>query len=241
MEHLRQLASGTVPERYLRNIGTVGIDGQIRLLRAKIAVVGAGGLGGMALELLARQGAGFLRIIDGDTFAVHNLNRQLVATAATLGENKAVAAVGRIAAVNPDTGTEAVPYMLDADNAAALLDGMDVAVDALDNIPSRLVLAAAAREAGIPLVHAAIAGFTGQVATIFPGDRSLERIYRTTAGASQGIEAVLGNPAATPALAAALQVQEVVKLITGVGEPLRGKMLYFDTGHNLFEIFSFPE
>jgi hypothetical protein len=130
---------------------------------------------------------------------------------------------------------DAVARMLDAGNAAALLTGMDVVVDALDTIGDRLLLGLTARQLAIPLVHAAIAGFTGQVATVLPGDPGLEQIYHQGAGPSRGIETVLGNPAATPAVAAALQAQEVVKLLTGVGEPLSRKLLYFDTEYNIFE------
>ena len=76
-DSLALLARGEIPERYKRNIGTIGIDGQKRLLDARVAIVGAGGLGGTIIELLARQGVGFMRIIDDDSFALHNLNRQL--------------------------------------------------------------------------------------------------------------------------------------------------------------------
>jgi molybdopterin/thiamine biosynthesis adenylyltransferase len=237
-ETIALLAAGCVPERYLRNIGTIGAAGQARLLQAKVAVVGAGGLGGTVVELLARQGVGCLRVIDGDTFAAHNLNRQLLATAGNLGTGKAVAAAARVAAINPEITVEAISLMLTAANAAALLTGIDVAVDALDSIDARLLLGRTARELGIPLVHGAIAGFTGQVATILPGDPGLERIYKLTAGKNRGIETTLGNPAATPAIAAALQAQEVVKLLAGVGEPLSRRLLYFDTEYNLFETFT---
>ncbi|MDR7867038.1 MAG: HesA/MoeB/ThiF family protein [Sporomusaceae bacterium] len=237
-ETLAMLAAGQVPERYLRNIGTIGAAGQARLLEAKVAVVGAGGLGGTIVELLARQGIGYLKVIDGDAFAAHNLNRQLLAAENNLGANKAIAAAARVAAINSDVAVDAVPRMLDADNAAGLLAGIDIVVDALDNIATRLLLGQTARDLGIPLVHGAIAGFTGQIATILPGDPGLDRIYKLCAGQAKGIENALGNPAATPALAASLQVQEVVKLLTGVGRPLSRQLLYFDTELNLFEIFT---
>ena len=233
---LEMLELGRVPERYQRNMGTIGIAGQIRLLQSKVVVVGAGGLGGTVIELLARQGVGYLRVVDGDTFADHNLNRQLLSTQFTIGHGKAVAAKERVAAVNPDVTIEAVDVMMNEENADSLLVGMDVVVDALDNIAGRLILARAAKKIKIPMVHAAIAGFTGQVTTLLPGDAGLERLYKNADGANKGIEIVLGNPAATPALAAAIQVQEVVKLLTGVGKTLNGQLLYFDTEHNLFEL-----
>ncbi len=237
-ESLRMLESGEIPEKYQRNIGTIGIAGQLRLLNAKVAVVGAGGLGGNVIELLTRQGVGFLRIIDGDRFAAHNLNRQILATESNLGMNKAQAAVARITAVNSDVCAEAMHYMLDEGNAAELLTGMDAVVDALDNISGRLLLSKMAQQLGIPLVHGAIAGFTGQVTTLLPGSPGLEQIYKTTAGSDKGIETVLGNPAATPALAAAVQAQEVVKILTGIGELLHRRLLYFDTELGIFEILS---
>lgn len=237
LESLQQLRAGQVPERYQRNIGTICIAGQIRLLEAKVAVVGAGGLGGNIIELLTRQGVGCLRIIDGDSFAAHNLNRQLLATEGNLGMNKAEAAAKRIAEINADVCAEVRQEMLEEANALELLTGMDVVVDALDNISGRLLLSKTAQTLGLPLVHGAIAGFTGQVTTLLPGDGGMEKLYRVSGRPDKGIETGLGNPAATPALAAALQAQEVIKLLTGVGDVLKGKLLYFDTEFNIFEKF----
>ena len=223
--------------RYERNLGTIGTSGQEKLAAAKVAVIGAGGLGGLVIELLARMGVGYLRIIDGDSFAVHNLNRQLLATENNLDQGKAQAAVKRVAEINREVATEAVEIMLDEANATTLLAGMDVAVDCLDNFSSRFQAGRAAQELHIPLVHAAIAGFTGQVTTIFPGDNSFDLIYKSSPQSDRGIEVVLGNPAPTPAVAASLEAQEVMKVITGIGEPLRHKLLYFDLEYNLFDVF----
>lgn len=234
---LALLDKGEIPERYQRNIGTIGIDGQKRLLKARAAVIGAGGLGGTVIELLARQGVGFIRVIDGDIFTVNNLNRQLLATERTIGMNKAAVAAHRIAEVNSDVETHAVPEMLSEENAVELLSGMNVVVDALDSINCRLMLCRIAQELKIPMVHAAIAGFTGQVGIVLPTGPGLGEIYKHS-GSDQGIEAVLGNPAATPAIAAAIQVQEIVKLLTGVGEILSNKLLYFDSELNIYELLS---
>lgn len=235
---IHSLETGMIPERYKRNMGTIGIDGQLKLLKSKVAVIGAGGLGGNVIELLARQGVGCLRIVDGDVFAEHNLNRQLLSTEGNLGQNKAKAAAARVKAVNSDIIVEALPYMLDEKNSSAVLAGMDVVVDALDNLADRVLLAKAAQLRSIPMVHGAIAGFTGQVATIYPGDQKYENFIKVNS-LSTGIETVLGNPATTPAMAAAFQVQEVVKILTGIGEPLQQKILYFDTQFNIFEIVSY--
>ncbi len=231
------LEQGEIPERYQRNIGTIGIDGQLRLLKAKVAVVGAGGLGGSIIELLARQGVGYLRVIDGDGFAAHNLNRQLLATEENLGVNKAKAAALRVAAINSDVEVESIPQMLAEENAEHLLQGMDIIVDALDTISSRLLVSRVTRKLKIALVHGAIAGFTGQVTTLLADDIGLEKLYKVSAGSDKGIELSLGNPAATPSLAAAIQAQEVVKLVTGIGEVLHKKLFYFDTELNIFEVY----
>jgi molybdopterin-synthase adenylyltransferase len=237
-DSLALLARGEIPERYQRNIGTIGLEGQKRLLEARVAILGAGGLGGNIIELLARQGVGFMRIIDGDIFTLHNLNRQILATERTMGMNKAVVAAARVAEVNSDVETHAVPAMFNEDNAVELLSGMDVVVDALDSIYCRLLLCRTVQKLKTPLVHAAIAGFTGQVGTILPTGPGLEKIYKTTGGSDKGIETVLGNPAATPALAAAIQAQEVVKLVTGIGETINRKLLYFDTELNIYELLN---
>lgn len=236
-EHsLASLSSGQMPERYIRNAGTVGIGGQEKLLKAKVLIIGAGGLGGTVVELLARMGVGYLRVVDGDTFAPHNLNRQLLSSEKNLGKEKSLTAIARVAEINSDVEVEAINQMLNADNAEQLITGMDIVVDALDNINDRLLLQDMAAKMGVPMVHAAIAGFTGHVMTIFPGDPGLKALYKDPTGNNRGIEIKLGNPAATPGIAAALQVQEVVKVITGMGEPLRHKLFYFDTEYNNFLI-----
>ena len=238
LKTMEMLESGKIPERYLRNIGTIGIEGQLKLLKAKVVIIGAGGLGGHIIELLTRQGIGYLRIIDGDRFAAHNLNRQLLATEGNLGVNKAMAAAQRVAEINSDVYVESIPQMFDEENSEKLLSGMDVVVDALDNISTRLLLSKMTRKIGIPLIHGAIAGFTGQVTTLLPGDIGLEKLYRVTAGSDKGIELSLGNPASTPALAASIQAQEVVKILTGIGELLHKRLFYFDTELNIFEILT---
>lgn len=234
-DSLALLMSGRMPERYLRNLGTIGIPGQLKLLKAKVAVIGAGGLGGYVIELLARQGVGHLVIVDGDRFAIHNLNRQLLATEQAIGRNKAVVAASRVAEINPDVQVTVISQVMRKENAAQCLSGVNVAVDALDSIQSRRLLAGTACEMRIPWVYAAIGGFTGQISTILPEDTGLRRFLEHPAGVNSGAERQLGTPAVTPALAAALQAQETVKLITGIGQTLSRRMLYFDLESNLFE------
>jgi len=225
--HRQALQRRILPRRYLRNFGTLGWEGQLALLEGTVAVIGLGGLGGNVVEGLARAGIGCLVVVDGDVFVDHNLNRQLLSEEVRLGGSKVEAAQARVAAINCAVEVVAFPDMAGAERLPGILTGVDVVVDALDRLPSRLTLQDAASKAGIPLVHGAIAGWTGQVMTVLPGDLGLRALYGEEVPA-QGAEVELGCPAATPMMVAAWQVQEVVKLLTGQGKILRHRLLFMD-------------
>lgn len=233
---LAALETSVVPWRYVRNIGTLGLAGQAKLLRSAVAVVGLGGLGGYVAEALARMGVGQLILIDGDTFEEHNLNRQILSSESRLGTPKTEVAKGRIAEVNSAVDVSTHPVMLARENAARLLAGADVVVDALDRLSTRLVLQESAQANNIPMVHGSIAGFLGQVMTILPGDPGLRLLYGDGEVPERGLEASLGTPAATPMAVAAWEAQEVVKLLTGEGDLLRGRLLVMDMGAGTVDI-----
>lgn len=224
------LQQGIIPCRYLRNIGTIGLDGQIRLLHSTVAVVGAGGLGSTVIELLARQGIGHLIIVDNDRFTEQNLNRQIMSTEENLGEYKVTVAAKRVKEINSATTVTTFRERLIRENAQSLLSGAHVVVDGLDNLPSRMAVEQACRQLAIPYVYASIGGFNGQLMTIFPEDVGLSSLYGSSSDIvpEQGIETRIGNPPATVAMIAALQVQEVVKIITGAGTPTRNQILLVD-------------
>jgi molybdopterin/thiamine biosynthesis adenylyltransferase len=224
------LKQGIIPSRYLRNMGTIGLDGQIKLLQSAVAVVGAGGLGSTVIELLARQGIGQLIIIDNDRFTEQNLNRQIMSTEGNLGKYKVTVAAKRVKDINSATTVTVFRERLTRENAQKVLGDARVVVDGLDNLPSRLVVEQACRRLAIPYVYASIAGFSGQLMTIFPGDVGLSSLYGSSSDTvpEQGIETRIGNPPATVAMIAALQVQEVVKIIAGVGTPIRNQILLVD-------------
>lgn len=213
--------------RYLRNFNTLSQEEHDKLRRSKVCVVGCGGLGGHIIEMLARLGLGTISAVDGDVFEESNLNRQILSNEKTIGLSKAKTAKERMSIVNPEIKIIAIDDFVDQSNAEEILQGHDVIVDALDNIPSRMILQEASKKLGIPLVYGAIAGWYGQVSTIFPGDDSLNKLYRE--GTEKGIEKELGNPSFTPALIASIQVSEVVKIIIKRGDLLRNKLLYIDT------------
>lgn len=222
------LEEGITLERYQRNMGTVGIEGQIRLLKSRAGVVGAGGLGGLVVELLARMGFGSLVVLDGDSFTESNFNRQLLSTEQNLGQNKAEAAALRAAEINGAVEVKAIPRRGDAVNLVEFLDGCTLALDCLDNLSSRFALEQACGHLQIPLVHAAIAGFTGQLAVIDPARPLFASIYGPAGEADRGAEVFLGNPSATPAVLAAMQVNEAVKIAAGLESILYDKLLIID-------------
>ncbi|RJP26700.1 MAG: HesA/MoeB/ThiF family protein [Actinobacteria bacterium] len=226
------LECGVIPTRYARNIGTIGIEGQLRLLRSCIGVCGLGGLGGFIVASLARFGFGRLILVDGDTFAEDNLNRQDLCFESDLGRPKVRVAEERVAAMNSALDVRTCHLFVDADDIPEIFSGADVVIDALDTVSSRLALEEGCARLGIPMVHGAIAGDSGQVMTIFPGDPGLRAIYAS--GEDKGVETILGNPPTTPALIASLQVMEAVKILCG-GEPLRHGFLLVDTSTNLYQ------
>ncbi|MCL6581267.1 MAG: HesA/MoeB/ThiF family protein [Firmicutes bacterium] len=242
---LALLEAGLCPRRYLRNVEVVGLEGQARLLKARVGIAGVGGLGGTVVELLARAGVGELVLVDPDAASEDNLNRQVLVTTTALGRAKVELAATRVAEVNPAVTVRPHRVRGDRQTFAELFRGVDVAVDALDNVGDRLVLQEAVRALGVPLVHGAIAGLTGQVTTVFPQDPGLEVLYGTGGGLRDpaaggdaddtgvgtrpGETRPPGSLSATAALVAAAQAQEVLKLLTGTGRPLRGRLLVLDS------------
>jgi molybdopterin/thiamine biosynthesis adenylyltransferase len=225
------LDAGVVPERYARNLGSVGPDGQARLLRSCVAVVGLGGLGGTVLETLARMGVGRLRGADGDLFEESNLNRQALCRMDTLGCAKARAAADAVAAINPSVRYEEHVGYLDRGGMRDFFRGADLVLDCLGGLASRPALREAARGSGLVLVSAAVAGWTGWVATVLPaGPSPLDAL-----AGRPGAEESLGCPGPAVHAAAALQCAEAVRILAGQPPALAGKMLLFDLADMSFE------
>ena len=203
------------------------------LKQSRVCIAGCGALGQYVFEMLGRLGVANLTIIDFDLFDTGNLNRQIYATMENLGCSKVEEAKKRMAGVNPDIKVNAIQSRISPDNALSILSGQQVVVDALDNPAAKIMLQEKAAELQIPMVHGAISGWLGQVATILPGDTALKAIY------PPGIElnGNAGNPSFTPALIAAIQVSQVIKLLIGRGELIRPHLLYIDLlGQNIADI-----
>ena len=222
------LEMGIWPLRYERSRGTLGTEGQLGLLRSSAAVIGLGGLGGLAAELLARSGAGKLLVFDPDTYDDTNLNRQLHSTESNLGCGKAEETRKRLIDINGGIEVRAIPSRCDVDEVALLHD-VDIVLDCLDSVGDRMTLVETCKTLNKPLVHAAIAGMAGQLAVIHPGDEILKILYGSAAEERQkGVELETGNLGPTAAALAAMQAAEAVKILSGVGTPLRGSVLFVD-------------
>lgn len=221
-------------KRYEKNMTALSQSACESLGGKRVCVAGCGGLGGYVVEMLARTGVGSITAVDYDAFSESNLNRQLFSTESNLGIPKVLAARERIRAVNSAVALHAVEKPLNRETAPQILPGHHVVVDALDNVPARLLLAEYCRELSIPLVHGAIGGWYGQVTTILPGDDTLRLIYQRESG--EGAESELGNLAFTAAATAAVQCGEVIKLLTGKGEVLSKQLLRLDLLDNDYTI-----
>lgn len=218
------LSLGLFPARYQRNRKTISNQGQLTLFKSCVAVIGCGGLGGYLIEELARLGVGRILAVDPDVFEEHNLNRQLLSTMDNLGLPKVEAAARRVAEINPAVELVPLRKAFGKENGRELLSGVTVAVDALDNVTTRMELAVACKETGTPVVHGAIAGWYGKIATQLPGD-DISLWLASASGGEKGVETRLGNPSFTPAVVASLQVAEVCKIILALEGALSGRML----------------
>ena len=226
-----------IPERYARNFTTFSHADQIQLLRARVSIVGVGGLGGVVAEILARTGIGTLILVDGDRFEESNLNRQLMSSEDRLGRLKVEAAAESIRRVNWTVAIRSCATYLDEANARDLLKDAAVAVDCLDSVDARFTLEAAAGRLNVPMVSAAVAGMFGQLTTLLPKDGGLQDIYGNRhESADRGVEASLGNLACTVFTMASLQCAEVVRVLLNRPGTLKKRMLIVDLAANLFEI-----
>ena len=214
------------PHRYDRNQAALSEQECAELASKHVTVVGCGGLGGAVIEALARIGVGHLRVIDDDVFEESNLNRQLLCTETTIGREKALVAAERVRAINSEVDAEAIVSRLGEENAADLLRDADCVVDCLDNLEARFWMAHACQNLGIPLVYGAIAGWFGQVCTVYPGNISFVNIYGEPFGESHHKK--LGNLPFTAYSISSFQAAEAVKVVLGRQGQIRNRLLMID-------------
>jgi sulfur-carrier protein adenylyltransferase/sulfurtransferase len=219
-------------ERYSRHLllEEVGLEGQQKLLSAKVLLLGAGGLGSPTALYLAAAGVGTIGIVDNDDVDLSNLQRQVIHSTERIGVPKVDSAEQTIRELNPDVKVVKYPVRLDASNIMEILPGYDIVVDGLDNFPTRYLLNDASVRLKIPVVSAAILGFEGQLSVFKPYDGPCYRCLfpvppPAELAPSCGANGVLGVLPGTMGL---LQATEVIKLILGEGEPLIGRLLMYD-------------
>jgi sulfur-carrier protein adenylyltransferase/sulfurtransferase len=227
-----QVLTAEQKERYSRHllVPEVGMEGQQKLLDAKVLLIGAGGLGSPAALYLAAAGVGTLGIVDDDLVDLTNLQRQVIHNSQRIGEPKVESAKQTIEALNPDVEVRPYQTRLNADNVLDLIRDYDVIVDGADNFPTRYLLNDAAVRERKPVVHASILGFDGQLTVFVPYEGPCYRcLYPQPPPAdlapSCGANGVLG---VLPGIMGLLQANETIKLIIGQGEPLVGRLLLFE-------------
>ena len=218
-------------QRYARHIVLRGVggDGQQRLKAARVLVVGAGGLGSPAIAYLAAAGVGTLGVVDHDTVSISNLQRQVIHQSAGVGLPKAESARAFVAGLNDHV--EFVPHTerITAENAGRLIAGYHLVLDGTDNFGTRAVTAAAAQAAGLPLVSGAVSMFDGQVTVFAPGGPQFTDLYPDTPDEADLPSCeVVGVLGAVTGVIGTLMAMEAIKLITGLGDPLIGRLLLYD-------------
>jgi molybdopterin/thiamine biosynthesis adenylyltransferase len=238
-----------MPDRYIgmgyweiisRQMSIVTKSQQTRFKDAHIAVIGCGGIGGSAIEMLARMGVGKLTIIDKDSFDMSNLNRQLMSSTAALNKPKSIVTKEKISNINPYVEVIAFNEELNKDNIDKVLDGSDIIVDALDNLASRVLISRYAKDNDIPFIHGAIHGTMGQLSVFTNETKSYEEMFQLPSlnnylnektiqslnNLAQELPPVIGP---IPNIIGALEAFEAFKIITEIGEiTLAPKILKLD-------------
>ena len=227
--------------RYQRHllVPEVGEEGQIKLLDAKVLLLGAGGLGSPAALYLAAAGVGTIGVIDMDVVDESNLQRQILHNVDRVGDRKVDSAKKTLTALNPDVNVVTYDTRLGADNIMEILEGYDVVVDGADNFPSRYLLNDASVKLGIPVVHGSIFRFEGQITVFDPRNGPTYRDMlpeppppeMAPSCAEAGVLGVL------PGIVGSVQALEALKLILGVGDSLRGRLVAFDALEMSFREF----
>lgn len=236
-----QTLSADQRSRYQRHllVPEVGEAGQLKLLSSKVLLLGAGGLGSPAALYLAAAGVGTLGVVDMDVVDESNLQRQILHNSDRLGERKVDSAKKTLTSLNPDVNVVTYDVRLGADNIMEILNGYDLVIDGADNFPSRYLLNDASVKLGIPVVHGSIFRFEGQITVFDPRQGPTYRDMLPEAPpadlapscAEAGVLGVL------PGIVGSIQALEAIKLLLGVGEPLRGRLVAFDALEMSFREF----
>ncbi len=214
-------------ERYDRQIRMRGLgeNGQLKLKKSQVMVAGAGGLGCPVSLYLIAAGVGHLAVVDKETIELSNLNRQVLHWSDDMGKMKSVSVLEKLHQLNPEVEIEAVPKMITPNNVKEFIHGFTVVVDCMDNWRTRFVLNEACVRENVPFVHAGVHSLYGQITTILPGKGPCLQCILPKIPPEMEKFPILGP---TAGILGMLEALETIKIITGLGEPLVGRMLHFD-------------
>ena len=228
--------------RYQRHLllPEVGVEGQAKLLGAKVLMLGAGGLGSPAALYLAAAGVGTIGIVDMDEVDASNLQRQILHNIDRVGTRKVESAKATLQKLNPDVTVNTYDTRLDASNIMEIIAGYDVIVDGADNFPSRYLLNDASVKLGIPVVHGSIFRFEGMVSVFHPleGPTYRDMVPEPPPAELAPSCAEAGVLGVLPGIIGSIQALETIKVILGLGEPLIGRILSVDTTEMSFRVFN---
>ena len=215
-------------ERYARHLvlSEIGGPGQQALKKARVLIVGAGGIGAPAALYLAAAGVGTLGLIDDDTVSLSNLQRQIIFSTGETGQPKVEAGAARLTALNPHVAIETFAERLTADNAAARIGAFDIVLDGTDDFETRHLVNAACVAAGKPLVSGALGRWSGQVA-VFTGRPCYQCLVPDVPPDAETCSRV-GVVGALAGVIGSMAALETIKLITGAGQPLIGRLMLYD-------------
>jgi adenylyltransferase/sulfurtransferase len=228
-------------ERYQRQVvlPDFGQEGQDKLLRSKVLVIGAGGLGVPVLQYLTGMGVGTIGLVDGDVVSLSNLQRQVIYSESDIGLLKVDASVARLRQLNSSTTFNAYPEMLSEKNAIGIVAGYDVVVDCTDDIATRYLINDTCVELQLPFVYGALYRHEGQVSVFnYNGSPTYRDAFKDDTASVQNCNEI-GVLGVLPGIIGTYQAMEVVKLLTGVGELLAGKLLVIDAArmeHHVFQV-----
>jgi molybdopterin/thiamine biosynthesis adenylyltransferase len=230
--------------RYSRNIlvPEIGTSGQQKLLRGRVLVVGAGGLGSPALFYLACAGVGTIGIVDGDRVELSNLQRQILYTLEDLDDLKTRSAQDKLHRLNPDVCIEPYNEPFTAKNGRELVSGYDFVIEATDNFEAKFLVNDICIHAKVPFCHAGILGMFGQVMTIVPGQGACYRCVFGNIPEPDQVSSTdqVGVLGVVPGALGSIQAAEAVKFLTGSGKLLLGRLLTYDALNSIFREIELP-
>lgn len=237
---VKKMSDDTYWEMIKRQVPLVSKEEQEKFKSAKITVIGCGGIGGEAIEMLARMGVGELVLVDEDSFDLTNMNRQTLATMDDLNEDKSEIAAKKVNAINPYVKVTNYSEHVGPDNIGKIIGDSRLVIDALDNVLTRVIVSRKANENKIPFIHGAIHGTLGQVTVFLANTKSYEEMFNLPSLGKELTEEVIeelnnvssGTPPAigpAPNMIGCLEAMEAYKIITGIGKvTVAPKILTFD-------------